>query len=164
MKCLWKLWGSGFKDRLEGQSRAREGHEANKWDEKVIRSYCSRFAFWRISILVTPGKLTTEPGCFPAKAMATALPGKDASHPGWRTCRPHEIRWCKETRVLQWITDICITNCKSKATLSIIMLQSKRVLLGFDRALEQDPIPVLQIDSIDGHYVSNYESGSAASD
>lgn len=44
------------------------------------------------------------------------------------------------------------------------MLQSKRVLLGFDRALEQDPIPVLQIDSINGHYVSNYESGSAASD
>lgn len=44
------------------------------------------------------------------------------------------------------------------------MLQSKRVLPGFDRALEQVPIPVLQIDSINGLHVSNYESGSAATD
>lgn len=40
----------------------------------------------------------------------------------------------------------------------------QRVLLGFDRTLEQVPIPVLQIDSINGLRVSSYESGSAASD
>lgn len=109
---LGKKNSFGFNERLEGRSVAREEHEANEWYEEVIRSYCSCFAFWRISILVTPGKLTTAPGCFPAKAMATALPGEDASHPGWLTWRQHEIRWCKEARVLHWITDICITNCK----------------------------------------------------
>lgn len=132
---------------------------AHKWDEEVIRSYYCCFAFWRISILVTHGKLATAQWCFSAKAMATALPGKDASHPGWQTFRQYEIRWRIETRVLHWIKDICITNCKWKATLSVIMLQSKRALLGFDRALEQVPVPVLQIDSINGLHVSNYESG-----
>lgn len=66
---------SGPESANKKWTRRKTGKTEWGW-ERVVRSCPSCFAFWGFSILITAHKLAAGSGCFPQKAMATALLGE----------------------------------------------------------------------------------------